>query len=162
MITPSHQPDPTTPGQPAAEPAPVVYAWPSVPEGPDPLPVVHFTTDRQEGGTHTEDGTPIWLFDLAIREGGWVRFENLEGWSAPAPGWQAWYRPADDLLVVRGPGRCAGWYEGSAGASEEWLTAGRTQGKLVLLAAPVPHPSDYAYAVEAGAGFALLVPLTVL
>ncbi|MFD0359210.1 hypothetical protein ACFVHW_36565 [Streptomyces sp. NPDC127110] len=139
-----------------------MYAWPSTADGPDALPMVHFTTDEQSGGEVSEEGMPIWLFDTAIREGGWSAFEDFEGWSAPAEGWQAFYRREDDVLAVTGPGACEGWYQGRLGADEEWIKAAATQNSVVLLAAPVQHPSLYAYAVEAGAGFALLAPLVVI
>ncbi|WP_037791159.1 hypothetical protein [Streptomyces sp. Mg1] len=89
-------------------------------------------------------------------------FTDFDGWSVPAPGWRALYRREDDFLAVTGPGSCEGWYEGNLGADEEWVTAAGAQQSLVLLAAPVQHPSLYGYAVEAGAAFALLVPLMVV
>ena len=139
-----------------------MYAWPSTADGPDALPMVHFTTDQQAGDEVTEDGSPVWLFDNAIREGGWSPFEDFEGWSAPAEGWQAFYRREDDLLAVTGPASCEGWYQGRLGADPAWVDAASAQQTVVLLAAPVQHPDLYAYAVEAGAGFALLVPLSVI
>lgn len=42
------------------------------------------------------------------------------------------------------------------------MAAAATQQSVVLLAAPIQHPSLYNYAVEAGAAFALLVPLLVV
>ncbi|MEU3317207.1 hypothetical protein ABZ743_31640 [Streptomyces sp. NPDC006662] len=139
-----------------------MYAWPSTADGPDALPMVHFTTEEQSGGEVSPEGMPVWLFDTAIREGGWASFEDFEAWSAPAEGWQAFYRREDDVLAVTGPGPCEGWYQGRLGADEQWVKAAATQQGVVLLAAPVQHPSLYAYAVEAGAGFALLVPLAVV
>ncbi|MER6780419.1 MULTISPECIES: hypothetical protein [unclassified Streptomyces] len=139
-----------------------MYAWPSTADGPDALPMVHFTTEQQEGGEVTAEGTPVWLFDTAIREGGWASFTDFEGWSVPAAGWQAFYRREDDLLAVTGPGACEGWYQGHLGADAEWVEAAGAQQSVVLLAAPVQHPSLYAYAVEAGAAFALLVPLALV
>ncbi|KPI31555.1 hypothetical protein OV450_7114 [Actinobacteria bacterium OV450] len=139
-----------------------MYAWPSTADGPDALPMVHFTTEQQEGGEFTPEGTPVWLFDTAIREGGWAQFTDFEGWSVPAAGWQAFYRSEDDLLAVTGPGACEGWYQGNLGADADWVAAATAQQSVVLLAAPVQHPSLYAYAVEAGAAFALLVPLAVV
>ncbi len=139
-----------------------MYAWPSTADGPDALPMVHFTTEEQSGGELSPEGMPVWLFDTAIREGGWASFEDFEAWAAPAEGWQAFYRREDDVLAVTGPGPCEGWYQGRLGADDEWVKAAATQQSVVLLAAPVQHPSLYAYAVEAGAGFALLVPLAVV
>lgn len=139
-----------------------MYAWPSTADGPDALPMVHFTTDEQAGGEVTPEGTPVWLFDGAIRDGGWAEFADFDAWSVPATDWQAFYRREDDLLAVTGPGSCEGWYQGKLGADEEWVSAAAEQRSVVLLAAPVQHPSLYAYAVEAGAGFALLVSLAVI
>ncbi|MER5777975.1 hypothetical protein ABT144_27510 [Streptomyces sp. NPDC002039] len=139
-----------------------MYAWPSTADGPDALPMVHFTTDDQSSGEFTPEGTPVWMFDGAIRDGGWAEFSDFEGWSTPAEGWQAFYRREDDLLAVTGPGACEGWYQGKLGADAAWVAAAGEQQSVVLLAAPVQHPSLYAYAVEAGAGFALLVPLVVI
>ncbi|MGW0899461.1 hypothetical protein ACWD0G_21185 [Streptomyces goshikiensis] len=139
-----------------------MYAWPSTADGPDALPMVHFTTEEQAGGEVTPEGMPVWLFDTAIRDGGWAQFTDFDGWSVPAAGWRALYRREDDFLAVTGPGSCEGWYEGNLGADDEWVKAATTQQSLVLLAAPVQHPSLYGYAVEAGAAFALLVPLMVV
>ncbi|WP_030292965.1 hypothetical protein [Streptomyces katrae] len=139
-----------------------MYAWPSTADGPDALPMVHFTTEQQESGEVTAEGTPVWLFDTAIREGGWAQFTDFEGWSVPAAGWQAFYRREDDLLAVTGPGACEGWYQGNLGADADWVAAATAQQSVVLLAAPVQHPSLYGYAVEAGAAFALLVPLALV
>ncbi|MET3986827.1 hypothetical protein ACIQWR_15660 [Streptomyces sp. NPDC098789] len=139
-----------------------MYAWPSTADGPDALPMVHFTTEEQAGADVTPDGVPVWLFDTAIRDGGWAHFTDYDGWAAPAEGWTAAYRREDDVLFVSGPGACEGWYQGNLGAPAEWVEAAASQQSLVLLAAPVPHPSLYGYAVEAGAAFALLVPLMVL
>ncbi|MCJ0873429.1 hypothetical protein [Streptomyces sp. AP-93] len=139
-----------------------MYAWPSTADGPDALPMVHFTTDQQESGEVTPDGVPVWMFDSAIRDGGWAQFTDFEAWSVPAEGWQAFYRREDDVLAVTGPGSCEGWYQGGLGADAEWVGAAAAQQSVVLLAAPVQHPSLYGYAVEAGAAFALLVPLVVI
>ncbi|MGW4690176.1 hypothetical protein ACWEPM_35570 [Streptomyces sp. NPDC004244] len=139
-----------------------MYAWPSTADGPDALPMVHFTTDSQEGGEVTPDGTPVWLFDTAIREGGWALFTDFDGWASPAEGWRALYRREDDLLAVSGPGPCEGWYQGNLGADADWVEAAAARQSVVLLAAPVQHPSLFPYAVEAGAAFALLVPLAVV
>ncbi|MDX6760623.1 hypothetical protein SIN09_14520 [Streptomyces sp. F8] len=139
-----------------------MYAWPSTADGPDALPMVHFTTEQQAGGEVTPDGTPVWLFDTAIREGRWARFADFEGWSTPAADWRALYRREDDFLAVTGPGACEGWYEGGLGADADWVAAAAATQSVVLLAAPVQHPSLYGYAVEAGAAFALLVPLLVV
>ncbi|RSS82811.1 hypothetical protein [Streptomyces sp. WAC06614] len=140
-----------------------MYAWPSTSdEGPDALPMVHFTTEQLVGDEVTPEGVPVWLFDTAIRDGGWVHFTDYEGWAATAAGWNAVYRQEDDALFVTGPGACEGWYQGYLGAPEDWRAAAAAQQKLVLLTAPVPHPSHYAHAVEQGAGFALLVPLSVI
>lgn len=100
-----------------------MYAWPSTADGPDALPMVHFTTEEQAGGEVTPEGMPVWLFDTAIRDGGWAQFTDFDGWSVPAPGWRALYRREDDFLAVTGPGSCEGWYEGNLGADEEWVTA---------------------------------------
>lgn len=139
-----------------------MYAWPSTADGPDALPMVHFTTDQQSAGEVTPEGMPVWMFDTAIRDGGWAQFTDFDGWSAPADRWRALYRREDDLLAVSGPGTCEGWYEGNLGADADWVAAAATQQSVVLLAAPVQHPSLYGYAVEAGAAFALLVPLMVV
>lgn len=98
-----------------------MYAWPSTADGPDALPMVHFTTDDQSSGEFTAEGTPVWMFDGAIRDGGWAEFGDFEGWSTPAEGWQAFYRREDDLLAVTGPGACEGWYQGKLGADAAWV-----------------------------------------
>ncbi|MFF5443904.1 hypothetical protein [Streptomyces sp. NPDC012888] len=139
-----------------------MYAWPSTADGPDALPMVHFTTEEQSGNEFTPDGQPIWLFDTAIREGGWAHFTDYDGWARAAPGWMAEYRRHDDVLLVSGPGACEGWYQGTIGAPAEWIEAAAGQQSMVILAAPVPHPSMYGYAVEMGVGFALLVPVNVV
>ncbi|WP_424211089.1 hypothetical protein ACN20G_02745 [Streptomyces sp. BI20] len=139
-----------------------MYAWPGTADGPDALPLVHFTTERLAGDEVTEDGQPVWILDAAIRDGGWSLFSDFEGWAVPADDWMAEYRLAEDLLVLSGPGACAGWYQGTLGAPEDWVRAADGQRSLVLLAAPVQHPSQFGHAVDAGAAFALLVPLNVV
>ncbi|MER5932805.1 hypothetical protein [Streptomyces sp. NPDC002054] len=139
-----------------------MYAWPSTADGPDALPMVHFTTEEQSGSETTPDGQPVWLFDSAIRDGGWAHFTDYDGWSQTAPGWLAEYRRHDDVLLVSGPGACEGWYQGTIGAPAAWIAAAATQQSMVIMAAPVPHPSMYGYAVEMGVAFALLVPVNVV
>ncbi|MFE9258046.1 hypothetical protein [Streptomyces sp. NPDC006879] len=139
----------------------MMYAWASTPDGQDPLPIVHFTTG-QDGFEPTDDGRWAWRFGQAVHEGGWVPFSDFEGWSRPSEEWGAAYRCVDDMLAVSGPGACTGWYEGTLSAPADWVAAARTQQRVVLLTAPVRHPSEYGQAVEAGSAYALLVPLTLL
>ncbi|MFJ6939553.1 hypothetical protein [Streptomyces sp. NPDC101132] len=148
------------PGQEPAALSPL-YAWAGTGEGPDPLPMVHFTTDDQEVAL-TPEGLGRWPFHEAIREGGWYAFTDYDGWAVPAETWGAAYRREDDMLVVSGPGLCAAWYQGSLGATEEWVAAATAAQSVVLLTAPVQHPSMYGYAVEAGYAYALIVPLAVV
>ncbi|MFI8100942.1 hypothetical protein [Streptomyces sp. NPDC086023] len=138
-----------------------LYAWAGTGEGPDPLPMVHFTTDDQEVAL-TPEGLGRWPFHEAIRQGGWYAFTDYDGWAVPAESWGAAYRREDDMLVVSGPGLCATWYQGSLGATEEWVAAATAAQSVVLLTAPVQHPSMYGYAVEAGYAYALIVPLAVV
>ncbi|MEV7418023.1 hypothetical protein [Streptomyces sp. NPDC089919] len=138
-----------------------LYAWAGTADGPDALAMVHFTTDDQEVALDPE-GLARWPFHEAIREGGWHRFTDYDAWAVPAETWGAAYRCEDDMLVVSGPGSCAAWYQGSLGATEEWVAAARASESVVLLTAPIQHPDMYGYAVEADVAYALLVPLAVV
>ncbi|WP_030196991.1 hypothetical protein [Streptomyces sp. NRRL S-87] len=151
-----------TPGPAAAPPEPTpLFAWAATGDGPDPLPVVHFTTDDQEVAL-TPEGLALWPYHEAIREGGWHHFADFDAWAVPAETWGAAYRLEDDMFVAGGPGACATWYQGSLRPDEAWVAAARAAQSVVLLTAPIQHPSMYGYAVEAGVAYALLVPLMVV